>query len=123
MPFIITTSHAMLPGTTGMPVGGGDTRIAVATLGDAAEYIDGTLPEEIGAPKVCIAIAKQIVALDEAGGTVGPLPDGTTIEVEPVLWSSLCGALGRGGISQDPTIWQPEIIDGYNAEIIGAARA
>lgn len=54
-----------------------------ATMAEVIDVIEAALPENIGSPRVCIALAKQIVALsDTTGGDVGPLPDGMTIRVK-----------------------------------------
>jgi hypothetical protein len=55
--------------------------------------------------------------LDEAGGTVGPLPDGTVIEVAPATWRDLAAqaSLDIAWVASADTD-EAEIIDAYNAE-------
>jgi hypothetical protein len=58
--------------------------------------------------------------LPESGGTVGPLPDGTVIEVEQVGWADLAWRAGRTAaiVPPDPSPCQPgwqTILDAYNA--------
>ena len=48
--------------------------------------------------------------LPESGGTVGPLPDGTVIEVEPASWDDL---VGPGGWNASTS--EAEVVDAYNA--------
>jgi hypothetical protein len=47
-----------------------------------------------------------VANLRESGGTVGPLPDGTVIEVERTLWSSLADEVGA------ELRWDPPTRDG-----------
>lgn len=87
---------------------------AVATLQDARDACIDACPGEM-LPGEAGRFALQIVALGDQGGTVGPFADGLKLEVRPVAWSVLCGMVGQGGSSQDPEVWQPEVIDAYNA--------
>jgi hypothetical protein len=56
----------------------------------------------------------QVTALPESGGTIGPLPDGTVIEVERVSWLSLLKAAFPDHDHGD-VYGEDEIIDAYNA--------
>lgn len=96
----------------------GQKRHAVATLDEARKAIEseaisgsstnfysGRYPE----------IMRSIEALDTSGGTVGPLPDGTIIEVEPIgegELESVCGI----DIDELPDVRTPEGL----AEIVAA---
>lgn len=77
MPFTVTTSYPMVPGFTGMPVGGGTDRIAVATLKEVHDRIGEALREH-GSGGITLV---DLMLVGESGGTVGPLSDGTMIEV------------------------------------------
>ena len=55
----------------------------------------------------------DIERLPGAGGTIGPLPDGTVIEVERIGWDDLSRALG----------WNPDLALHRKAEIIDAYNA
>jgi hypothetical protein len=57
----------------------------------------------------------QMVALKEHGGTVGPLPDGTMIEVEQTTWADLALALGWLSFDGGSTEGQQRLLDAYNA--------
>lgn len=85
-----------------------DTRRAVATVDEAQEYVD------------------QIdyrYEVPESGGTIGPLPDGTVIEVEAVKWDALAGETGTPLTAMDGGGTE-RIIDAYNeAQEAGAVRA
>lgn len=106
MPFIITTKRTCRCDDSEHI--GSESRRAVAGIEEVNAWLEERAPE--WAYLVEAEIPVSIPLADE------------TVEIEPVLWSSLCGALGRGGSSHDPAIWQPEIIAGYN-EIIGARGA
>lgn len=102
MPYIITTR-------TRVPLGEGFaeglSRQAVATLDEALEAAYDRMQVEGGAPAIRSRetyeqLVDQWEAIDESGGTVGPLPDGTVIEVEQVSWNTL--AVEAGFDSADP---------------------
>jgi hypothetical protein len=61
-------------------------RRAVATLEEreVTPKLREMLPHEH--PARLIAIAAEIARMPESGGTIGPLPDGTVIEVEQTTW-------------------------------------
>lgn len=84
MPYIITTAGKLADGTLhqwGDPV-------AVATLEEAREeaknHADNLPIEDKAGPWY-----RAIDALPESGGSVGPLPDGTIIEVSRVAWGTI----------------------------------
>lgn len=84
-----------------------ESRRAVATLEGRAVWnalygVDLTKHRE--------EVVDRITTLPESGGTVGPLPDGTVIEVERVEWSQLRFMVsGRIGMAHD------NVIDAFNA--------
>jgi hypothetical protein len=85
------------------------SRQAVATLGEARRTCYEPLAEH---EQVARKISAQIESLTESGGTVGPFPDGTVIDVDPMDWRELEKRAGlkfggRGGQA---------ILDTYNAK-------
>jgi hypothetical protein len=98
------------------------SRRAVATLDEALEHVSTT---------VCGLMAgenfgqyqDEFRAIDERGGTVGPLPDGTAIEIEQISPLMLAaqitgdkaglGALMRGCLDRDD--WS-DLIDTFNEQ-------
>ncbi len=90
------------------------SRLAVATLDVCHEHLiqvvtDADLPSES-----YWAARNDIDNLSESGGTVGPLPDGTTIEVEAMTWERLAelAGLGRGNWSNS----HEEILAAFNEQ-------
>jgi hypothetical protein len=91
MPYVITTKGpSTIPGV-GTLREAVESRRAVATLEEASEAcceiidaIPGIDDEHRHDPKL-----QPAYRLSECGGTVGPLPDGTVIEVERVSWLTL----------------------------------
>lgn len=69
MPYIVTTTMLYPP------------RRAFATLDEARRHAGGIV-EARSTRLASTATQKQIAALSESGGSVGPLPDGTIIEIE-----------------------------------------
>jgi hypothetical protein len=53
--------------------------------------------------------------LPAAGGIVGPLPDGTVIDVQHVTWPILYRLAGRPGVPGSLTVTEQETVDAYNA--------
>lgn len=115
-PYIVTTSepfdaavHCTRPAFT---------RRAVATLDEAREVIRQIAwdrpPGQTPTPDDAMAIH----ALPESGGTVGPLPDGTVIEVEAATYDDLLvgtpGFLNAGMLPARER--RPRIIEAYNQE-------
>jgi hypothetical protein len=115
------------------------SRRAVATLEDAQAYVSGlvsgmtTSADNHGARKTA---ADQLWSMPESGGSVGPLPDGTVIEVECTTWASLDRAalIAEHGSTLDPVhhtdrsldcpesqvgeARQAQILDAYNAQAV-----
>jgi hypothetical protein len=84
MPYIITTQGQ---------------RVAVATLPEAREAVSRALWRN-GAEPDSYRLVEQFDKFDASGGTVGPLPDGTVVEVEHVEWSRLREDIGQTGIDR-----------------------
>jgi len=113
----------VFPGPTGVRPSK-TTRIAVATLGEARASVDRAVTDtpgytaSVGFPTDA-AIAD---AISESGGSVGPLPDGTTIEVRPVAWRDLIQTmLDAGEDNYPPLIWdtaedRADILTAFNAQ-------
>jgi len=116
MPYIITTTQALRKGEdvvvdalesvgTRVVIGGKPivSRTAVATLDEAQDYI-GIPPGRVTRPM-----------LTSAGGTIGPLPDGTVIEVEQVDYQSLTDAL-RGDYMTNASRSDADVVAAFNAQ-------
>lgn len=111
MPFIITTTS---------PNGsfhGEITSHAVGTIEEARDYV----LEDIGISEPDTwaehdAIQASIDNLPESGGTIGPLPDGTTIEVSLATYDDLRASANLVGIElyglRDER--RDQILDAYN---------
>jgi hypothetical protein len=87
--------------------------------GEAVHRIAHDLPG-----KWQITTLAKYTPLPESGGTVGPLPNGTVIEVEQVGWSELARLAGRTRYTVPPDEPVPDglgrrgwqvILDAYNA--------
>lgn len=104
MPYIITTypEPTMAPGFVG-------TRRAVATLDEAK----GAVIREL-APRIDSAFEWDL-GLD--GGTIGPLPNGTVIEVRRVLHADV---MREAGLSRrdTPFMSDAQILDAFNAQAV-----
>ena len=103
MPYIITT----LPEFQGDRANGAGfkqnvTRTAVATLDEARDVCWKALADvpRYGLQEAAINSA-QVHDLTAEGGTVGPLPDGTVIEVQAVCWNWIIGMADDAGIDTD----------------------
>jgi len=104
MPYVITTRRE-----SGRMTDNGwkydDTRVAVATLEDArlriAEDHANYMPR-----------LQTATRLSESGGTIGPLPDGTIIEVKPV---SLDALWEMAGSPDDQAVRTVDVIAAFNA--------
>lgn len=117
VPYIITTTQPMpIDGTPG----DGSTRRAVATLEEAQETAH-VRAQSGGVSLVPAAVVLAIAGLPESGGTIGPLLDGTVIEVERVTWYRV--ARGGNVHTPNPTALradrgdestQHKIIDAFN---------
>lgn len=101
MPYLIAT-HSMPadphPGHRHSGIKAATTRRAVATLEEARAIARETVPR-VFSPFI-----------PASGCTIGPLPDGTVIEVEPTTWYKLAEAVG---MASNP--FNTEILDAYNA--------
>lgn len=109
MPYIITTTTY----PAGSPMPNGQTRRAVATPDEAREDVEQIAAECQIPDHEWRGLVDCINTLPESGGTVGPLPDGTLIEVRfesyGNLWKEVTGS--KDGQPVDTG----EIIDAYNA--------
>lgn len=95
MPYIVT---AYGPNLDQPNVHDGISRRAVATLETARQH----LLDRYGSwwtSGMHESLAREIVTLPESGGTVGPLPDGTIIEVERVSLNDLRTGIGTFDMS------------------------
>jgi hypothetical protein len=84
----------------------GVTCRAVATLDEAIEDVE----------QAALTFSDVTITLPEAGGTVGPLLDGTVIVVERVSWDEMTAAIGW---AHEAARWPanvPKIVDAYNAQ-------
>jgi hypothetical protein len=128
MPFIVTTKREVdqplvkISGTATpqpgfFPKYEVESRRAVATLEAAQRSIGTVLLATVDPGPAYEAARQQVAALTESGGSVGPLPDRTVIEVEPILGGMLALAAGFAvdayGHCETP---QAEIIAAYNAK-------
>jgi hypothetical protein len=110
MPYTIATrQHPTYNGTV--------TRRAVATLDEAREAIvaAGRIPPSGHVYPAALMAAES---LPESGGRVGPLPDGTVIEVRFASWQQLGSLMGTAHAVIDNLLddnAHGEIIDAYNA--------
>jgi len=120
MPFIIDHRSPALPpnhevAIRAVPI----SSRAVATIEEARDHVyaahEGLIEPEMSLPHV-----------PETGGTIGPLPDGATIEVRPTTWSDLATDLALELRYDPPTIEGDylherqcdeltSLIDAYNA--------
>lgn len=94
-------------------------RRAVATLADVKrdvlDVINADAERSPEAWNAAYDVKNATFALPASGGTIGPLPDGTVINVEPTTWSNLIHALISDG--DITTRWtRPEILAAYNAK-------
>jgi len=114
MPYIITTrkyDDPYAPNPALLDI----SRTAVATLDEARETVAsiidvgeatrGNLPGPSGD-----AYQLDAVRISADGGTVGPLPDGTVIEVRPIGWDKLATLVPLSGRGQ-----RDRIVAAYNA--------
>ena len=139
VPFIVTTKRPLSCTCWGRVEaemcracrkGGKDvSRRAVATLEEARQIVLDFLEFDIAAEQVDAdmmdAQYRYAEALPESGGTVGPLPDGTVIEVERVSWHDLTHHAPNVGRFWLPATGGDEasrtaILDAFNAREAGA---
>lgn len=122
-PFIVTTKPDACPEGVEDCRCVGQSRRAVATLDEARDAARdrvgplGSFEAVRAAPSWQVDALDTITELLESGGTVGPLPDGTVIEVAPVhsgdLWDSL-DADTRAFMRCRRDLNIHKIIDAYN---------
>lgn len=97
------------------------SRRAVATLGEARKrchdaVLNSELPNHAAMDPAHDLFYDAALALPEQGGPLGPLPDGTVIEVEEVEWTELIGPYGPGNEwpHPDDDHTQKRICDDWN---------
>jgi hypothetical protein len=106
MPYIVTTKRQQPTGhfeRTIDPV----SRRAVATLETVLQY-----GSDQGWRR---ATVRAVASLPESGGTVGPLPDGTVIEVVPMDEEEMRSYASISGVNDAYERPMTEILDAYNA--------
>ena len=107
MPYIIETRYADCP--TPRECGECDiSRTAVTTLDEARDCAAQAVESAPAAQAVGSATDDRLwsardaaLTLDESGGSIGPLPDGTVIEVTQVCWQWIIGMADDRGIDTD----------------------
>lgn len=113
MPYIITTKQEHLDGWKPL------SRRAVATLDEARSYAFRSMVEYW--PDKQVGEGPNLMDLPGAGGTIGPLPDGTVIEIERVIWFDLARDLPEISwnmltrASSGYLSAQSKVFDAYNA--------
>ena len=110
MPYVITTSRTIIGGYTApgeRETITDTTRRAVATLEEAREAAREALPAAAN-------LSRHYEAEDipAAGGTIGPLPDGTVIGVRPILWAELARDTGQFDAGHE--LAHGEILEAFN---------
>lgn len=120
MPYLIITTYEndptaeFLPGAE--PV---QSRRAVATLDEVRKECYREIRDDQSCQGVERArLTLAVEHLTDLGGTVGPLPDGTVIEVEQVGWSEIGEAVGyvvHGEASMEHNEIHDLLIAAYNA--------
>lgn len=124
MPHIITIRKPLDGRTDRMVIPFDTPPCVVATL----EELEARLYNEVGGvhgesyEPLCATIEDLLLRLDsgeESGGTIGPLPDGTLIEVKFASWQQLGALMGTAQAVIDNLLddnCHGEIIDAYNAQ-------
>jgi hypothetical protein len=114
MPYIIETHRTSTTWAGGIvPVPAETTRQAVATLEEArgsAGTVVNALPDDVERVR---PFYDAIVDLSESGGTIGPLPDGTIIEVRQVDWESIAPK-SFDDFDGHAREWKSRAIESYN---------
>jgi hypothetical protein len=121
VPYIVTTKREPQDDGMGRSWFEHVSRRAVATLEAARTLASDEIIVALG--NEAEGYRSLAYALPEAGGTVGPLPDGTVIEVEQVTWLDLARQAGVGehvgslvtDVERGFTYAGPRILDAYNA--------
>ncbi len=116
MPYIIETRDAATGAFRSVDIGPLSRR-AVATLEEArsgARRIVGEHTNHYVDAQGQMIAAAQALGLPESGGIIGPLPDGTVIEVRHVDWPYLRAKAGRLPVS---THSKEDVIEAFNKEV------
>lgn len=121
MPYLVTTKE--LIGPHPLDKWEIEKRHAVATLEEARRGLvdrlawDDTIPDAAGDGPYYLDLREQALRLPEQGGTVGPLPDGSVIEVEEVTVAAMwCLAGYEYSAGSEAGDWPlSKIIAAYNA--------
>src|SRR4051812_13657710 len=123
MPYLVTTMYGEprsdRPGHVGGVAWERVSRLAVATLGKARSAVKRAIMDlapESGSLKPYLAAQQQADALPESGGTVGPLPDGTTIRVELAATGDLAAAALVANDYHFGELTEAEVIAAFNAK-------
>lgn len=113
MPYIVTTKRRYTDVEDGVERDRSEplSRRAVATLEEARHAAYAPFRERFYPNEPYREASRAIEALGESGGTVGPLPDGTVIEVEQIRDYELAKAAGVALPSHLGTI-----LDAFNAQ-------
>jgi len=93
MPYIITTATPLRGEPVHEPLDR-ITRTAVATLEEAREACYDVLIKLDNDPAPYFDAHFAVDNMDDSGGSVGPLPDGTVIEVRPTTWERVARDAG-----------------------------
>jgi hypothetical protein len=84
---------------------------AVATLEEARQIVAAKLPTDASV---------YDLGLPDSGTVT--LPDGTVIEVEPVLWHTLAAIVGEDGYRYRGEHQHAEILDAFNTQASGHGK-
>jgi hypothetical protein len=106
MPYIITTEQPATPGPVGLDTD--FSRYAVATLAGL-----NALCIEHGATGLTTGELRRLV---NKGGTIGPLPDETTIEVTLVSMNWIIGVAEDRGAKFDEDVADIDIFNTFNEQ-------
>jgi hypothetical protein len=87
------------------------SRRAVATLEEARQIVAAKLPTDASV---------YDLGLPDSGTVT--LPDGTVIEVEPVLWHTLAAIVGEDGYRYRGEHQHAEILDAFNTQASGHGK-
>jgi hypothetical protein len=112
-PYIVTTKRRGYMGLGLVRSPRVVSRRAVATLEEANEAVHRIVHDLPG--KWQITTLAKCTPLPDSGGTVGPLPDGTVIEVEQISWDDLRDQCPEHLPRAEGQTRQAAILDAYNA--------
>lgn len=99
------------------------TSYAVATLDEAREAVQDIAAEVTSSHPYALDAEptwpeRDALAIPEHGGTVGPLPDGTVIEVRQVSWDELAKLakhpMANHALPDPSRVHRAAILDAYN---------